>query len=280
MKRKGVSMLQKAMMAVIIGAVMMWFFVAEATEAGSGTAYLVNFYATDIGLIVETMQAVPGDVEIYYPLKPGFIVTMSKQRIKVEHESANSEGIWTLRTTPDITIDEQEAQGYLAISKIGGAISIVEDEEQSMCPRPATIDPLTVRVIANGVEEGSVLSEEDLDLIKESFDSALESAGVDTQGSPTMTVVIAADNEGSNTITLIHEEADGFIQKNYEYIYCDFRHKLLDSPMSVDTDIEEGEAHYHITMVFDPESRVDMIRDRYDYAQTLAETLASMGVSP
>ena len=76
-KKASHRMLVVLVMFLIAVPVMIIFFSATSHQVRH-THFLYSFYAADLPLIAEALQAVPGDVQINYPLEDDFVVTLGR----------------------------------------------------------------------------------------------------------------------------------------------------------------------------------------------------------
>lgn len=93
MKKKG-QLVYKAIIVLIISAIIIISFLSAGKLYGSGEIYYRSAVAKDIALLINTLYALPGEASIMYPRDvSGYIITIDGTTVEVGSETGLSVSI-------------------------------------------------------------------------------------------------------------------------------------------------------------------------------------------
>ncbi len=285
--KRGSSQIYFLIISLIIASVVGAKIIIFSSGQSSSSDYLMNFYAQDIGLLLETMQAVPGDVEILYPLEGGFGIKLRNQYLEIKHIPSGSEKKVYYHVFPQTTIEESTGEELLRFVKIDDVIMISNKRDSASCPvLNSYLDgkDLLVSVFVESPSEQAVLGTDDLELVRSSILSSLDNNGIKTGSSGTLTISITSSlsPDGKNKIRIIRPEATGDNERFLTYFTCSFKDSLagdesfayypfeevIDGVISAD-DIPEVTIDFQLTA----DKKQTFLRNRRIYADSMASVL-------
>lgn len=285
MDKRGVALLQKALIAIVIGGLVMITIIYEASEQGTQERYLVNFYTKDIALLIESMQAVPGDVQLNYPLEEGYTIWLGQGELSVRHPEVHQESYMQFSLLQNIRVAEQEAKGVLIFTKKDNAISLDSRLlESDTCAEPLVESNHSVRLSTITPPQDASLNQEELELIRSSIQRVLDREGIAREGEPSIEITLSAGTLNSGNLILKRQQgSEDQLENNYESLYCLLSEQLRTTPLLITEEIGPSQSNrLRIELELDPStiSKASLLRERAYFAEGIVRALQHFQVEP
>lgn len=241
--------------------------------------YLLDYYATDFSLLLESIQAIPGDVLITYPLEENYVVNLEETTLRVSNTRQSTTQKKTIQLLPGIQTENSTVKELARIQKQAGTITllqenIVEEEKQS-CP-PSTLKNISVELRIGTIAPTSNLDAQQLELIKKSFEHALTQKNLlDKDKTKILLIFSAAEPQNLDELTIRRPQATGEQETNYNHFFCNY-YEQLNNPKELYTEtLSTPTKEYRIELIFKPTKDYanTLLTKRTTYAEALARTL-------
>ena len=278
--KKGIHLLWNTIINIIIVVTASVLFIVLATQLHSNSRILVKHYANDIASIMESVQAVPGDVSLNYPLADGFIVKLEEDKVIVTYPEEKNEAEVLFHHLKGITIKEGREENRLYITKKDNIISIeppfktpVQDKQ---CPQPVTLGTISLSTSIKTPEIANTITTDDLLGIKNTFDYRTKQFD---KGDETLylTITSSPSQEPYPLITVKRPHETDIRENNYQYLFCALIEALEDTPFAFkETLTQEDTPDYEIELIFSTNDvdRKTLLVKKADIAKAFTESFA------
>lgn len=161
---------------VVILTLLVFFRIGAAGVSEDG--YLLDFYADDLVLLIDSLQVAPHDVDIIYPLEPDFVVSISESsgraQLEVKHLESTNRQSREIHLLKGFIIEDSTLSDVIIFSKRGTVISLSESLNVEECPRPlGFFDDKKITLLAKPV--ALPLRNNDVNLIVQTFSGEFSS---------------------------------------------------------------------------------------------------------
>jgi hypothetical protein len=287
--KKGLQLVWNMLLNLIIVLLASVLFIIAATNLHSNADYLVDYYAQDLALLVEAVQAVPGDVSVTYPLEKGFIFTLEEEQVVIRHDEENEHASKRLHTLKGVSIEPNRATGLVVLAKTDGKITINDDGPpepvQRGCP-PAMVAslhlPFTIHA-TRGTSDPAALDKERLQGIVDTIEyQARAQNGLAAADSAKLALTVSSrqPSTGRTEIILRRPQATDATETNYQHLFCEFVKRLEEKPYTVKEELTAPAAeHYQAELIFapTPQEQQQLFTDRPDIIRALIGAVEGMG---
>jgi hypothetical protein len=223
-QKRGTSPLLNVNNLIII-VVIILTFISVVRSLQTKEQYIVDFYAHDLVMTMEALQAVPGDVDIYYPLEEDYQVLLETGRVSVVHAIEDKSLSLPFHVLPDHNVLEGSATTVAHISKRNKILNIQSGEQTApkTCAKPAKLQSSTfsAKAIPGSTTDENSFSAEEIILYAGVINNALKEAKIYSDN-PTLTITFSAADPPSSRDQLIVKWPQGTSEQeqDYNYIYC------------------------------------------------------------
>ena len=277
--KKGIDVAMLALGTLVIGIIVFTIFLSVGGKYSKSKDYLLEYHAEDLQLLLESVQAVPGDVSVPYTLSKGVELDLQDDRFSIVDTQTEVDKQRWLHLTSGMVIKPGTGAGSFNIIKKGNMISIsagsMLQEQQEACTKPHTSKEFDVTLML-GKSTAKNMDQDSLKLIMESLRRHLDSAGIgEKTTTQSMGLAISAAHAEKPTITVLHPRGDQQRENDYDYLYCALK-QALGEEYEVDETIQGSASGLsaELRIGLPEDERVAFLKDRGDFASKVAGVIS------
>ncbi len=294
-KKKASTTVYFTIISLLIATIVIIKLFTFSAHSGTYEDYMSRFYSKDLAFLLETIQSVPGDIQITYPVGEEFKITMKQNQLEISYNEGVSNTKTHFELFPQTKIIDSEAKNYLIITKKGSTIKISEkpEIEANNCIKPNFFPRKEEAIGFNTEERDGVLKEKELRLIKETM--KYEANKINKQSiTPSIIITITStkneeesvgENINKNKILLTRPKATGFDEEFLRYFYCALNNKISNDDelnfLSLQEEIEgsmnKGD-DFQITLDFQisEQMKETILNNRNKLAKIMIKTISEL----
>ena len=281
------------LIGLLIAVMAMLLFFKVATVQTQKTTYLLDFYAADLPLVIEAMQAVPGDTQVFYPLEDGYTLQLGKGEptaelksvgfLTITHDKDDRYREVPIHVLPTMHVTPGSANGIITFTKQDDQITITGKATTtvtSTCPKATTLTPpinILLYSVATPDDTHTSLSNDEVSDIKNAFAQALTENGItvkEVTRAPTtsdLSLYFKTDVPGAkSTLTINIPTTD---KATYDAITCSFIENIGQSQLTIQT--IHTSAAYSLTFAPSTAQTDGLLNNMASYADAFAAAIKS-----
>ncbi|MBD3209351.1 hypothetical protein GF367_02945 [Candidatus Woesearchaeota archaeon] len=286
--RRGSNRIYLLLISLTITAIVLVMTFNVAIKHSRGKSYQLNFYAQDISLLLESVQAVPGDITLSYHLQEGFVVLLREEELEVVYKPSGLSKTKHYHVLPGMRVQPQTVEEFLTITKRDDQLGITTEPPSARqgCPPLIGLDPSTldITVTTEPPSATSPIGTDQLARIKEGFEFlvASEQGTATPQNAVSLAITITArpSTDGLNSLFVERPEARGDMENNYQHFFCAFLEHLDDADITVrESLVLSPTDDYEFKLIFAVTPDNAVLANRHTYADAFINALTEE-VSP
>lgn len=271
--KKGVSLLMMAFGTIIIALVAFLLFISVAGNHSKSDDFLLTYHAEDFQLLIESMQAVPGDVAVPFSLTEGMELELTQDRFAIIHTESEIEKKRWLHLTHGMQVKPGTGVGSFTLTKEGNLISISGGSlflgGKDTCKNPTLRKDFSVSLSSGRTT--TIISAERVQRVIESIEYYLDKNNIDVENAAELSLTISFMDEERPTLMLRRPKTDSIGEADYNYLFCSLAKTFGD-------EFTVTESFTHTTNRFNAELFIglpaNMQEDFYKERPTFASKLA------
>lgn len=285
LRKKGLQLVWNMLLNIIIVLLASVLFIITASKFNSSTDYLVEYYAQDLALLVESIQAVPGDVSVTYPLEEGFVFKLEEEEVVITHAKEKAKASKRFHTIAGVTVESNQARGLVILAKEDNKITINDNEPPTPVPEgcpPAMVEnlqlPFSVSVI-RGQNDPAALTREELDVIVNTIEYQTRTRSMGADNTELVLTVSSRQSTDRSEIVLRRPQATDATETNYQHLFCEFVKNLEEKPYTIKEELAAPTSeHYQAEIIFapTPQDPQQLLTDRADIVRALVSAMESL----
>ncbi|MBN1275136.1 hypothetical protein JXA12_02495 [Candidatus Woesearchaeota archaeon] len=285
-----------AITSIILVLVVGITFLVKVGSTKDNVDYALDYYTKDLALIVEAMQAVPGDVRLDYPLEQGFYVSITAHAVKVAHTPTGQSKEHPLHLLPGMSVKDSDGDELLELQKAGGTITIKMPDARPQpqgCPKATGLEGKQLSYELKVITGQGSLSTTDLHTLKDELELSFKMRNIPehtTSLTNHVPISVTVTTEQARTpkgeIIIRRPYAADDLENDYESIFCAFTEHLQQDlaamPFIITEDVTtytSTKHHFTISAAISPNDRAAFTADADTYAEAFVKAITEAGGS-
>jgi hypothetical protein len=286
LNKKGANKVYWTIIGAVIAVLAVSIFIIGANNSTKAERFILQFYGEDLSMLMETLQGVPEDVIINYPIEKDYHFWLNETSLKLNYETDELMIKRNFKVLPGMTFQGGYGEGILTFKKIGNSIVLSSNkifEEESTALDFEKVEELLVNVRANYPEIGSVLSISELNIIKDDFNIYLENNELEKTDSITDADVIITLNskkiDDESKFKIIMPVAEGTTKAKYGAIISLYKDALRANGLMNLEELEETNADvtdnldFKFEFYIKQDEKDEFMRKKNDYVSEFVKIL-------
>lgn len=247
--------------------------------------FLTGFYAMDGALVIESLQAQPGDTILEYPFEEDFVITLKNNILSVETKDGALHREHSFHLLPGIRVQNGTGQGMVRFVKVNNVITLSDPDlqiekvsftellKQTTTATQPPIEDFSAQFV-QGKTTGTI-TPSTLTAVLSTIEHQLPKHF--PKGNFLTITLASAPFEESHTqwtVLVEHREAEGIEQQFNDYFFSELE-ATLPQDYLVQRSINQQQKPYHIQLTFiigKGEEQLFLVK-RADLVQSLIATL-------
>ena len=241
--KKGAERLNAIIVSLTIVAVAISIFISAASDADAKNRYLADFYAHDLALIIEAVQAVPGDITIRYPLQEGFEATLEQDTLTITHTQSDVQQAQPYHIHDAMAITKGTAETVVHLTKRDNTISFDRQASalatgQQCPPLPQKGQAFTINAQTGLSLSTAPFTRQELDAMTDVLATHLKNEGLTGNQGGYFTLKLSSEQPSAGgTIIFRRPKAQGDAEQTYQHLYCTLKQGLQGTTATLKEDV-------------------------------------------